>query len=79
MYVPITVKRFMFEPYVRATDQKVESSSTTGTTFPFTTASKSAFQDPDVRFVNLNVAEFDAAKHSGLPLTCDARVGLEAL
>jgi 3D-(3,5/4)-trihydroxycyclohexane-1,2-dione acylhydrolase (decyclizing) len=45
----------------------------------FTTASKSAFQDPDVRFVNLNVAEFDAAKHSGLPLACDARVGLEAL
>jgi 3D-(3,5/4)-trihydroxycyclohexane-1,2-dione acylhydrolase (decyclizing) len=45
----------------------------------FTTASKSAFQDPDVRFVNLNVTEFDAAKHSGLPLVCDARVGLEAL
>jgi 3D-(3,5/4)-trihydroxycyclohexane-1,2-dione acylhydrolase (decyclizing) len=45
----------------------------------FTTASKSAFQDPDVRFVNLNVSEFDAAKHSGLALTCDARVGLEAL
>src|SRR2546430_6981455 len=32
----------------------------------FTTASKSAFQDPDVRFVNINVAAFDAAKHSGL-------------
>src|SRR3954471_24885319 len=31
----------------------------------FTTASKSAFQDPDVRFVNVNVAAFDAAKHSG--------------
>ena len=31
----------------------------------FTTASKSAFQDPDVRFVNINVAAFDAAKHSG--------------
>jgi 3D-(3,5/4)-trihydroxycyclohexane-1,2-dione acylhydrolase (decyclizing) len=45
----------------------------------FTTASKSAFQDPDVRFVNLNVTEFDAAKHSGLPLTCDARLGLDAL
>ena len=45
----------------------------------FTTASKSAFQDPDVRFVNLNVSEFDAAKHSGLALTCDARVGLEGL
>jgi len=45
----------------------------------FTTASKSAFQDPDVRFVNVNVSEFDAAKHSGLALTCDARLGLEAL
>jgi 3D-(3,5/4)-trihydroxycyclohexane-1,2-dione acylhydrolase (decyclizing) len=45
----------------------------------FTTASKSAFQDPDVRFVNVNVTEFDAAKHSGLPLACDARLGLEAL
>jgi 3D-(3,5/4)-trihydroxycyclohexane-1,2-dione acylhydrolase (decyclizing) len=45
----------------------------------FTTASKSAFQDPGVRFVNLNVSEFDAAKHSGLALTCDARLGLEAL
>jgi 3D-(3,5/4)-trihydroxycyclohexane-1,2-dione acylhydrolase (decyclizing) len=45
----------------------------------FTTASKSAFQDPDVRFVNVNVSEFDAAKHSGLPLTCDAHLGLEGL
>jgi 3D-(3,5/4)-trihydroxycyclohexane-1,2-dione acylhydrolase (decyclizing) len=45
----------------------------------FTTASKSAFQDADVRFVNINVSEFDAAKHSGLALTCDARLGLEAM
>ncbi len=45
----------------------------------FTTASKSAFQDPGVRFVNLNVSEYDAAKHSGLALTCDARLGLESL
>jgi 3D-(3,5/4)-trihydroxycyclohexane-1,2-dione acylhydrolase (decyclizing) len=45
----------------------------------FTTASKSVFQDPGVRFVNLNVTEFDAAKHSGLALACDARLGLEAL
>jgi 3D-(3,5/4)-trihydroxycyclohexane-1,2-dione acylhydrolase (decyclizing) len=45
----------------------------------FTTASKSAFQDPGVRFVNVNVTAFDAAKHSGLALTCDARAGLEAL
>jgi len=45
----------------------------------FTTASKTAFQNPDVRFVNINVAEFDAHKHSAVPLTADARVTLEEL
>ena len=45
----------------------------------FTTASKSVFQDPDVRFVNINVAAFDAAKHSGLAVVADARAALEAL
>ncbi len=45
----------------------------------FTTASKSAFQDPDVRFVNVNVAGFDAAKHAGLPVLGDARTVLEML
>lgn len=45
----------------------------------FTTASKTAFQNPGVRFVNLNVAEFDAFKHAGLPLLADAREGLSAL
>jgi 3D-(3,5/4)-trihydroxycyclohexane-1,2-dione acylhydrolase (decyclizing) len=45
----------------------------------FTTASKSAFQDPDVRFVNVNVAAFDAAKHSGLGVVADAREALTAL
>ena len=45
----------------------------------FTTASRSVFADPDVRFVNLNVAPVDAFKHAGLPLVADARVGLEAL
>jgi 3D-(3,5/4)-trihydroxycyclohexane-1,2-dione acylhydrolase (decyclizing) len=45
----------------------------------FTTASSSAFQDPGVRFVNVNVAAFDAAKHSGLPVVADARVALDAL
>jgi 3D-(3,5/4)-trihydroxycyclohexane-1,2-dione acylhydrolase (decyclizing) len=43
----------------------------------FTTASKTAFQNPDVRFINLNVAEIDAFKHNGLPLVSDARVTLE--
>jgi 3D-(3,5/4)-trihydroxycyclohexane-1,2-dione acylhydrolase (decyclizing) len=45
----------------------------------FTTASKSAFQDPDVRFVNVNVAGFDAAKLSGLSVVADARVALTDL
>jgi 3D-(3,5/4)-trihydroxycyclohexane-1,2-dione acylhydrolase (decyclizing) len=45
----------------------------------FTTASRSVFADPDVRFVNLNVAPVDAFKQSGLPLVADARLGLEAL
>ena len=45
----------------------------------FTTASKSAFQDPGVRFVNVNVAGFDAGKQSGLPVVGDARVVLEQL
>jgi 3D-(3,5/4)-trihydroxycyclohexane-1,2-dione acylhydrolase (decyclizing) len=45
----------------------------------FTTASKSAFQDPGVRFVNVNVASFDAAKHSALALEADARLALDAL
>ena len=45
----------------------------------FTTASKTAFQNPDVRFVNINVADFDAHKHAGLALVGDARVTLTAL
>ena len=45
----------------------------------FTTASKTAFQNPDVQFININVAEFDAYKHAGLPVVCDARVGIEEL
>ena len=45
----------------------------------FTTASHSAFQDPGVRFVNINVAAFDAGKQSGLPVVADARVALDQL
>ena len=45
----------------------------------FTTASKTAFQNPSVRFVNVNVADFDAAKHEGVRLVGDARSTLEAL
>jgi 3D-(3,5/4)-trihydroxycyclohexane-1,2-dione acylhydrolase (decyclizing) len=45
----------------------------------FTTASKTAFQNPAVRFININVAEFDAHKQAGVPLTGDARAILEEL
>ena len=45
----------------------------------FTTASKTAFQNPNVRFININVAEFDAYKHAALPLVSDARVTLTEL
>jgi 3D-(3,5/4)-trihydroxycyclohexane-1,2-dione acylhydrolase (decyclizing) len=45
----------------------------------FTSASKTAFQDPQVRFININVAEFDSYKHAALPLTGDARATLEEL
>jgi 3D-(3,5/4)-trihydroxycyclohexane-1,2-dione acylhydrolase (decyclizing) len=45
----------------------------------FTTASKTAFQNADVRFININAAEFDAYKHSALPLVGDARATLEEL
>ena len=46
----------------------------------FTTASRTAFQNPNVRFININVASFDALKHgSSLPVVADARVTLEEL
>jgi 3D-(3,5/4)-trihydroxycyclohexane-1,2-dione acylhydrolase (decyclizing) len=45
----------------------------------FTTASKTAFQDPHVRFVNINVAEFDNAKHGAVRVTADAKVTLGLL
>ena len=45
----------------------------------FTTMSKTAFQHPDVRFVAINVCEFDAGKHSALPVVADAQVALGEL
>jgi 3D-(3,5/4)-trihydroxycyclohexane-1,2-dione acylhydrolase (decyclizing) len=45
----------------------------------FTTASHTQFQDPGVRFININVAEFDAGKMNGLPVVGDARATLEEL
>ena len=45
----------------------------------FTTASRTAFQNPDVRFVNINVAGLDAIKQAGLAVQADARETLYAL
>ncbi len=45
----------------------------------FTTASSSVFAEPGVRFINLNVAAFDAAKQSAIPLVADVQSGLDAL
>jgi 3D-(3,5/4)-trihydroxycyclohexane-1,2-dione acylhydrolase (decyclizing) len=45
----------------------------------FTSASMTAFQNPDVTFVNINTAEFDAYKVGAIPVVADARAALEQL
>lgn len=45
----------------------------------FTTASHTVFAREDVRFVNVNVLGFDAAKHGATMLVADAREALHAL
>ena len=45
----------------------------------FTTASKSQYQHPDVSFININVASFDAYKLDGVRIIADAKVALDAL
>lgn len=45
----------------------------------FTTASHTQFKNPDVRFVNINVKAFDAAKHAGEMVVADAKMALAAL
>ena len=45
----------------------------------FTSASRTAFQHPDVRFVAVNVGAMDARKAGATPLVGDARATLEAL
>ena len=45
----------------------------------FTTASKTAFQHQGVRFVAINVADMDAAKHGAVALVGDARAVLDEL
>ncbi len=51
-----------------------------GTRFSdFTTSSKWIFQHPQVRFLNINVSNFDAWKLEGIQLLADAREGVTAL
>ncbi|MGY4925014.1 3D-(3,5/4)-trihydroxycyclohexane-1,2-dione acylhydrolase (decyclizing) [Streptomyces sp. 900105755] len=45
----------------------------------FTTASGTLFQNPDVRFLNLNITGFDAHKLAARTVVADARTALEAL
>ena len=45
----------------------------------FTTGSHSLFQDPNVRFMHINVSGHDAYKLGALPIVADAREGLLAL
>ena len=46
----------------------------------FTTASRTAFQNPDVTFININVTPLDAYKHgTSLPIVADARKALVKL
>lgn len=45
----------------------------------FMTSSQTGFSHPDVKFININVAEMDVHKQGALPLMGDARATLEAL
>ena len=45
----------------------------------FTTGSQSAFQNPDIRFISINVTGHDAYKQGALPIVADARETLSSL
>lgn len=45
----------------------------------FTSASRTQFKNPDVRFLNINIKAFDAVKNSGEMIVADARESLTAL
>lgn len=45
----------------------------------FTTASRTLFANPDVRFVNVNITSLDAHKQAATPVIGDARATLEQL
>ncbi|MEU0496045.1 3D-(3,5/4)-trihydroxycyclohexane-1,2-dione acylhydrolase (decyclizing) [Mycobacterium sp. NPDC006124] len=45
----------------------------------FTSASRTAFNNPDVKFVNVNVASIDSVKQGGVSVVSDAREAIESL
>ena len=45
----------------------------------FTTASKTAFANPEAQVLSINVASYDAVKMDALPLVADARLALQQL
>jgi 3D-(3,5/4)-trihydroxycyclohexane-1,2-dione acylhydrolase (decyclizing) len=45
----------------------------------FATGSQSVFENPNVRFININVTDKDARKEGALPVVADAREALRAL
>ena len=45
----------------------------------FTSISQSAFQNPNVKFININVSEFDSFKQGAIPVVADARETLKEL
>ena len=45
----------------------------------FTSASRTAFNNPDVKFVNINVASLDSVKQGGVSVVADAREAIDAL
>src|SRR5689334_1714893 len=45
----------------------------------FTTASRTLFRNPELRLIQLNIAAYDAVKHSALSLVADAQVAIAAL
>ena len=50
-----------------------------GRLMDFTTGSQSVFNNPAVKFININVGNHDAYKQGGVPLIADAREALVAL
>ena len=45
----------------------------------FTTGSQSAFQNPEVKFINVNICAHDAYKQGALPIVADAHIALREL